>query len=134
MDELQQGLEIAGTGIGVVFAALVSLAVITTLLGRALRAVGSEPALAEAAAAETASAPSAAPVAEALDDDASAVDPALVAAMTAAVQFVRRRVGSSGPAAERRQAAEAAGAWRVQGRQALMASQGNRVRPRASRR
>ena len=129
MDGLQQGLEIAGTGIGVVFAALVSLAVITTLLGRALRSVGSEPAPAEAASARAE-----APAPEAVADDASALDPAMVAAMTAAVQFVRRRVGLSGPTVERRQTAEAAGVWRVQGRQALMSSQGNRVRPRDSRR
>ena len=129
MDGLQQGLEIAGTGIGVVFAALVSLAVITTLLGRALRSAGSEPTPAEAV-----SAPSTAPVAESATEDTSGPDPAMVAAMTAAVQFVRRRVGLSGPTVERRQTAEAAGAWRVQGRQALMSSQGNRVRPRDSRR
>lgn len=124
MDGLQQGLEIAGTGIGVVFAALVSLAVITTLLGRALRSVGSGP------SAETADAPSTAPAAE----DTPGPDAAMVAAMTAAVQFVRRRVGLSTPTAERRQTTEAAGAWRTQGRQALMASQGNRVRARDSRR
>ena len=129
MDGLQQGLEIAGTGIGVVFAALVSLAVITTLLGRAIRSASSEPATAEAAAA-----PSDVPAPEAAAADTSGPDPAMVAAMTAAVQFVRRRVGLSRTPAERRQAAEAAGAWRVQGRQALMSSQGNRVRPRDSRR
>ena len=44
MDELQKGFEIAGTGVGVVFAALVSLAVVTTLLGKALRRFEAEPA------------------------------------------------------------------------------------------
>ena len=129
MDELQRGFEIAGTGVGVVFAALVSLAVVTTLLGRALRRVGVEPS-AEAAVPTPASAVEP-PVAPAADD--GAVEPAMVAAMAAAVQFVRRGIGASRPAAPRRETAEAAGAWRVQGRQALMSSQGNRVRPRNSR-
>ena len=127
VDELQRGFEIAGTGVGVVFAALVSLAVVTTLLGRALRRVGAEPsteAAAPAPAAET-------PAPPATDDDV--VEPALVAAMAAAVHFVRRGFGASRPAAPRRETAEDAGAWRVQGRQALMSSQGNRVRPRNSR-
>ncbi len=129
MDELQRGFEIAGTGVGVVFAALVSLAVVTTLLGRALRRVGVEPST-EAAA------PSPASTAEPPVAPATAggeVEPAMVAAMAAAVHFVRRGIGSTRTPAPRRESAEAPGAWRVQGRQALMSSQGNRVRPRNSR-
>ena len=129
MDELQKGFEIAGTGVGVVFAALVSLAVVTTLLGKALRRFEAEPAsegeppVPAAAEAGTASA----------TDDAGA-DPAMVAAMVAAVQFVRRGLGAPTTPAARRQSPETAGAWRAQGRQAFMASQGVRVRPRSDRR
>ena len=125
MDDLIRGLEIAGTGIGVVFAALVSLAVVTMLLGRALRSVGAE---SQAEAAE--------PPAETVESPApqdGGPDHAMVAAMTAAVQFVRRGFRSSG-AVGARTTAEVAGAWRMQGRQSLMSSQGNRVRPRDSRR
>ena len=128
MDELQKGFEIAGTGVGVVFAALVSLAVVTTLLGKALRRFEAEPAsegeppVPAAAEAGTASAP----------DDAG-TDPAMVAAMVAAVQFVRRGLGAPTTPAARRQSPETAGAWRAQGRQAFMASQGVRVRPRSDR-
>ena len=123
MDELQRGFEIAGTGVGVVFAALVSLAVVTTLLGRLLRGVERDPA-AEASVPASASddGPSAAEA-----PDGSRADPMMVAAMAAAVRFVRRGSG----AAARRQSSETPGAWRTQGRQQLMASQG--VRPRNSR-
>ena len=128
MDELQKGFEIAGTGVGVVFAALVSLAVVTTLLGKALRRFEAEPAsegeppVPAAAEAGTASAP-----------DDSGTDLAMVAAMVAAVQFVRRGLGAPTTPAARRQSPETAGAWRAQGRQAFMASQGVRVRPRSDR-
>lgn len=129
MDELQTGLEIAGTGVAVVFAALVSLALVTTVLGRVLRRVDAEPASEPAVAASMPEGEAA--VAPAVAD--GGVEPAMVAAMTAAVQFVRRGPRSATGSTERRQAAEAAGAWRAQGRQALMASQGSRVRPRNSR-
>ncbi len=128
MDELQKGFEIAGTGVGVVFAALVSLAVVTTLLGKALRRFEAEPAsegeppVPAAAEADTTSA-----------TDNAGADPAMVAAMVAAVQFVRRGLGASTTPAARRQSPETAGAWRAQGRQAFMASQGVRVRPRSDR-
>ena len=131
MDELQKGFEIAGTGIGVVFAALVSLAVVTALLGKALMRGEAEP------EAETATP---APTAADADADAasapadSSTDPAMVAAMVAAVQFVRRGLAPSTAPAARRQSPEMAGAWRAQGRQSLMASQGVRVRPRSDRR
>ncbi len=123
MDELQRGFEIAGTGVGVVFAALVSLAVVTTLLGRLLRGGEREP------AAEPEVAPSAGVAPEAVETAGEeGVDPMMVAAMAAAVRFVRRGVGSA-----RRQASEPTSAWRTQGRQSLMASQGSRVRPRNPR-
>ena len=129
MDELQQGFEIAGTGIGVVFAALVSLAVVTALLGKALNRGKAEP------ASETAPpAPAAADAGAASAPAESDTDPAMVAAMVAAVHFVRRGLGPSTAPAARRQSPEMAGAWRAQGRQALMASQGVRVRPRSDRR
>ena len=129
MDELQRGFEIAGTGIGVVFAALVSLAVVTALLGKALMRGDAEPASDSAtpapadADADAASAPA-----------DSSTDPAMVAAMVAAVQFVRRGLAPSTASAARRKSPEMAGAWRAQGRQSLMASQGVRVRPRSDRR
>ena len=127
MDELQRGFEIAGTGIGVVFAALVSLAVVTALLGKALMRGDAEtatpaPTVADADA-DAASAPA-----------DSSTDPAMVAVMVAAVQFVRRGLAPSTASAARRQSPEMAGAWRAQGRQSLMASQGVRVRPRSDRR
>ena len=129
MDELQQGFEIAGTGIGVVFAALVSLAVVTALLGKALNRGEAVP------ASETAPpAPAAADAGAASAPAESGTDPAMVAAMVAAVQFVRRGITPSTSSAARRQSSEMAGAWRAQGRQALMASQGVRVRPRSDRR
>ena len=126
MEELQRGLETAGIGIGLVFAALVSLAVLTTLLARAFRGHaapdGGQP---------LASPPAAAP---GTPSPASGVDGALVAAMTAAVQFVRRgRTGSRTTAAGQAAAAEPGRAWRTLGRGALMASQGVRVRPRGPR-
>ena len=129
MDELQRGFEIAGTGIGVVFAALVSLAVVTALLGKALMRGEAEP------EAETATPAPAAADADAASAPAdSSTDPAMVAAMVAAVQFVRRGLAPSTATAARRQSPEMAGAWRAQGRQSLMASQGVRVRPRSDRR
>ena len=127
MDELQRGFEIAGTGVGVVFAALVSLAVVTALLGRLLRGGEGEPAP-EAAAAP---APSAEP--QAVEPAGDGVDPMMVAAMAAAVRFVRRGVGPARGSTARMQAPEPSSAWRAQGRQSLMASQGSRVRPRNSR-
>ena len=131
MDELQRGFEIAGTGIGVVFAALVSLAVVTALLGKALNRGKAEPASETATPAPTA-ADADADAASAPAD--SSTDPAMVAAMVAAVQFVRRGLAPSTASASRRQSPEMAGAWRAQGRQSLMASQGVRVRPRSDRR
>lgn len=129
MEELRTGLETAGTGIAVVFAALVSLAVVTTLLGRVFRGRQEAP---EAEAAVPAAAPDAeAPSAD--EPDEGRVDPMMVAAMAAAVRFVRRGLGASRDSAARRQTAEAPGAWRVQGRQQLMSSQGSRVRPRNTR-
>ena len=125
MDELQRGFEIAGTGIGVVFAALVSLAVVTALLGKALMRGEAETAT---PAPVTADAGAASAPAE------SDTDPAMVAAMVAAVHFVRRGLAPSTIPAARRQSPEMAGAWRAQGRQSLMASQGVRVRPRSDRR
>ncbi len=129
MDELQKGFEIAGTGVGVVFAALVSLAIVTALLGKAFMRGEAEPVSDSAAPAPV--------VADAGEASAPAddgpVDPAMVAAMAAAVQFVRRGFGSAQASPPRRETAEAAGAWRVQGRQAFMSSQGNRVRPRNAR-
>jgi Na+-transporting methylmalonyl-CoA/oxaloacetate decarboxylase gamma subunit len=130
VDELQIGLETAGTGIGVVFAALVSLAVVTTLLGRLFRERQDAP---EAATAAPVATPDAEPASTDAPDEGR-VDPMMVAAMAAAVRFVRRGLGSSSRSAPRRQqSSEAPGAWRTQGRQSLMASQGNRVRPRNSR-
>ena len=129
MDELQKGFEIAGTGIGVVFAALVSLAVVTALLGKALNRGKAEPASEPATPAQA--------VADAGAANAPAepgTDPAMVAAMVVAVPFVRRGLAPSTASAVRRQSPEMAGAWRAQGRQALMASQGVRVRPRSDRR
>ena len=128
MEELRTGLETAGTGIAVVFAALVSLAVVTTLLGRLFRGRQDTP--------EAEAAPAAAPDVEASstdEPDEGRVDPMMVAAMAAAVRFVRRGLGASRSSAARRQSSEAPGAWRVQGRQQLMSSQGSRVRPRNSR-
>ncbi|MDE2901375.1 MAG: OadG family protein [Chloroflexota bacterium] len=128
MDELQRGFEIAGTGVGVVFAALVSLAVVTTLMGRLLHGAEREP------AAEAAVAPSADAEAEAVETaGGERVDPMMVAAMAAAVRFVRRGTGAARNSTARRQASEPTSAWRAQGRQSLMASQGSRVRPRNSR-
>ena len=89
MDELQQGFEIAGTGIGVVFAALVSLAVVTALLGKALNRGKAEP------ASETATpAPAAADAGAASALAESDTDPAMVAAIVVAVHFVRRGLGT----------------------------------------
>ena len=127
MDELQKGFEIAGTGVGVVFAALVSLAVVTTLLGKALRRFEAEP----ASEGEPPVPATEAGTASATDD--AGTDPAMVAAMVAAVQFVRRGLGAPTTPEARRQPPETAGAWRSQGRQAFMASQGVRVRPRSDR-
>ena len=129
MDELQIGLETAGTGIGVVFAALVSLAVVTTLLGRLFRERQDAP---EAATAAPVATPDAEPASTDAPDE-SRVDPMMVAAMAAAVRFVRRGLGSARGSSPRQHSSEAPGAWRTQGRQSLMASQGNRVRPRNSR-
>ena len=129
MEELRTGLETAGTGIAVVFAALVSLAVVTTLLGRLFRGRQDAP---EAEAAASAAAPDA--QAPSTDEPGEGrVDPMMIAAMAAAVRFVRRGLGASRGSAERRQTSEAPGAWRVQGRQQLMSSQGSRVRPRNTR-
>ena len=88
MDELQRGFEIAGTGIGVVFAALVSLAVVTALLGKALMRGEAEP----ASDARTRPLPTPAQQAPPRTSD---TDPAMVAAMVAAVQFVRRGLAPS---------------------------------------
>ena len=128
MRDYERALEIAGTGIGVVFLALVTLTIVTMILTRNLKE-GNE---------QSASPPDVSSEAEPAASESVASqqdgDPAVVAAMVAAIQVVRGgavRV-ARGPLPSL--TSPSVGAWRSQGRQALMGSQGVPANPRSRRR
>ena len=123
MRDFERAFEVAGTGIGVVFLALVALTLITMLLTRFLKTDDT------ADARPSEETPETAPVLTDTGVSQPEDDPAAVAAMVAAVQVVRGGLPQT-PASK----AAAVGAWRSQGRQALMQSQGYSARPRSHRR
>lgn len=128
MGDYERALEVAGTGIGVVFLALVAVTLITSLLTRYIKEDDHH-----------GERPPAAPVTPEPDDaDQTAAeqsdDPAVIAAMVAAIRVVRGGVARvvkrpRGPAES-----PASGSWRSQGRQALMDSQGVSTKPRSRKR
>ena len=128
MKDLERALEIAGTGIGVVFLALVALTFITILLTRYIKEDGQH-----GDGATDASTPP-----EQNDPDRVASkqddDPAIIAAMVAAIRVVRTGLGrvvirqrapANGPASS---------SWRSQGRHALMDSLGVATKLRSRKR
>ena len=128
MKDYERALEIAGTGIGVVFLALVALTFITMLLTRYIK----EDDKPDGGPTEAPTPP------EPHDADHKAAeqgdDPAVIAAMVAAIRVVRGGVARvvrrpRGPAES-----PASGSWRSQGRQALMDSQGVSTKPRSRKR
>ena len=128
MGDYERALEVAGTGIGVVFLALVALTLITSLLTRYIK--GDD---------HHGEGPPAAPTPPEPDDADQLTaeqgdDPAVIAAMVAAIRVVRGGVGRvvrrpRGPAN-----APASSSWRSQGRQSLMDSQGVATNPRSRKR
>ena len=128
MKDYERALEIAGTGIGVVFLALVALTLITMALTRYLKEDDQrddeppdappepEPGGAESAAAQ--------------QND----DPAVIAAMVAAIHVVRSGVARVTRRPQPSTTAPTTGAWRSQGRQALMDSQGAAINLRSRKR
>ena len=118
--DFERAFEVAGTGIGVVFLALMALTLITMLLTRFLKMDDAADARPSEETSETVPVLTGSGVSQPEDD------PAAVAAMVAAVQVVRGGVPQT-PASK----AATAGTWRSQGRQALMQSQGSSARPRS---
>ena len=128
MGDYERALEVAGTGIGVVFLALVAVTLITSRLTRYIKEDDHH-----------GEGPPAAPATPEPDDaDQTAAeqsdDPAVIAAMVAAIRVVRGGVARvvrrpRGPAES-----PASGSWRSQGRQALMDSQGVSTKPRSRKR
>ena len=128
MGDYERALETAGTGIGVVFLALVALMLITMALTRYLKEndqqgdgspdapLEPEPTNSESVAAQ--------------QDD----DPAVIAAMVAAIQVVRGGVARVIRRPKAPTNAPASSSWRSQGRQALMGSQGTSTNPRSRKR
>lgn len=128
MKDYERALEIAGTGVGVVFLALVTLTLVTLLLTRYIKEKGSgdepqDPGTSGGAPEEETS-PN-----QPTDGD----DPAAIAAMVAAIQVVRGRVSQAAALATPSSDSPSVGAWRSQGRQALMQSQGVSSTPRTRR-
>jgi len=109
--DFERAFEVAGTGIGVVFLALVALTLITMLLTRFFKT--NEPADGKPSEGSPET------VVGQTEDD-----PAAVAAMVAAIQVARGGVPQTAMGALPAAKAATIGAWRSQGRQALMQSQG----------
>ena len=128
MKDYERALEIAGTGIGVVFLALVALTFVTILLTRYIKEDGQH-----GDGPTDASTPP-----EPNDSDRVASkqgdNPAVIAAMVAAIRVVRAGLGrvvirqrapANGPASS---------SWRSQGRHALLNSQGVPTKLRSRKR
>ena len=124
MGDYERALETAGTGIGVVFLALVALMLITMALTRYLKENGRQ----------GDGSPDASLDPETIGDESvvgQGDDPAVIAAMVAAIQLVR---GGVARVIRRSTDAPASSSWRFQGRQALMGSQGIATYPRTQKR
>ena len=128
MGEYERALEIAGTGIGVVFLALVSLTLVTMVLTRYLKEGRPHSETAPSGSSEAEPAPVEPAAAQGEDD------PAVVAAMVAAIQVIRGGAARIAMGALPSSVAPTVGAWRSQGRQSLMQSQGSPTNTRSRKR
>ncbi|GEM_PF-6413068 len=126
MRDYERAFEIAGTGVGVVFLALVVLTLVTLVLTRYIKEKDQEDEPLNPGSPPDG--PKATPVTS--DND----DPAAIAAMVAAIQVIRGSVTRVPMRPLPTSTAPMAGAWRSQGRQALMQSQGVSSTPRTRRR
>ncbi len=120
MGDYERALEIAGTGIGVVFLALVTLTLVTMVLTRWFKESLPSDTLPEIK-------PVVSDPVEAQQED----DPAVVAAMIAAIQVVRGGITRVARGPLPSTTGPTVGAWQSQGRQALMGSQGVPTKPRS---
>ena len=122
MEDYERALEIAGTGVGVVFLALVALTLVTLLLTRYVKEKNEED---EEKEPLNPGPPNAEPE-EAMTtiEPTEGKDPAAIAAMVAAIQVIRGSVTRVPMRPLPSCTAPTVGAWRSQGRQALMQSQG----------
>ncbi|MQG77222.1 MAG: hypothetical protein FI703_07855 [SAR202 cluster bacterium] len=128
LGDYERALETAGTGIGVVFLALVALMLITMALTRYLKENDQQndgppdtPTPPEPTGDES--------VTAGQDDD-----PAVIAAMIAAIQVVRGGVARVIRRPKAPTNTPASSSWRSQGRQALMGTQGTSTNPRSRKR
>tara|TARA_B100000745_G_C19950093_1_gene320718 strand:- start:158 stop:535 length:378 start_codon:yes stop_codon:yes gene_type:complete len=124
LNDFGKALEIASTGVGVVFVALAGLTLVTTLLTKYIK--GDK-----------------APITESPDDTLNYEnfpseitgddDPMVVAAMVAATQVIQANLPQVEVGAVFTKNVPAVGVWRSQGRQMLMQSQGSSINPRMRR-
>jgi Na+-transporting methylmalonyl-CoA/oxaloacetate decarboxylase gamma subunit len=120
LGDYERALEIAGTGIGVVFLALATLTLVTMVLTRWFKEAGPSDIL-----------PEIKPVVSEPVEAQQENDPAVVAAMIAAIQVVRGGITRVAMRPLPSTTEPTGGAWRSQGRQALMGSQGVPTKPRS---
>ncbi len=119
MRDYERAFEIAGTGVGVVFLALVVLTLVTLVLTRYIKEKDQEDEPLNPGS--PTDGPEATP---ATDESSDNDDPAAIAAMVAAIQVIRGSVTRVPMRPLPFSTSPTIGAWRSQGRQALMQSQG----------
>ena len=129
MSDYERAFEIAGTGVGVVFVALVILTLVTLLLTRFLEEKNNDEGPQKPYADHDLS-DIRATTSESTDED----DSAAIAAMVAAIQVVRGSISHAVSVALPSSDAPTVGTWRSQGRQTLMQSQGVSSTPRTRKR
>ena len=121
MRDYEQAIEIAITGVGVVFLALASLTIVTILISRYLTAdKGANTENSEASVDEN----------DFENGLKSEEDPMLTAAMVAAIQVIEGGLSDAGEGALPSTRWSGLGIWRAHGRQLLMQSQGSPRNPR----
>ena len=129
MRDYERAIEIAGTGIGVVFLALVTLTLVTLVITRYIKHKDQKDELVNPGV-PTDDPESSLATGEFINND----DPAAIAAMVAAIQVIRGSVTRVPMRPLPSSTAPTVGAWRSQGRQALMQSQGASSTPRTRHR
>ena len=124
MHEYEQAIEIAATGIGVVFLALASLTLVTILLTRYIKGDRDQ----DAEASEGPRNNEDDDIGLGTDDDVM-----VTAAMVAAIQVAQGDIPGVGRGASFPPSVPAIGSWRYHGRQMMMQSQGTSTNPRTRR-
>tara|TARA_Y100001949_G_C15717777_1_gene213750 strand:+ start:75 stop:479 length:405 start_codon:yes stop_codon:yes gene_type:complete len=124
LHKYEQAIEIAATGIGVVFLALASLTLVTVLLSRYIKGDRGQ----DAEASEGPRNDEDFGIGLGTDDD-----PMVTAAMVAAIQVVQGNIPEVVGGASFSPSVPVVGSWRSHGRQMLMQSQGSSTKPRTRR-